>query len=87
MLGGEGDDVIAPGLGTNFVDGGNGIDTVIYNGEVVMERGIHVDLKRRLCVYEQNAEDTLHSIENAYGTEYDDMLQGDDEDRCRCAFG
>lgn len=78
--GGEGDDVISPGLGNNHIDGGEGTDTVLYSGEVSTERGIHLNLKHKMCIHEENAEDTLHSIENAYGTEYDDILQGDDED-------
>ena len=80
LEGGDDDDVISPGLGINQVNGGEGTDTVIYGGEVSMERGIHLNLKRKMCIHEGNAEDTLNSIENAYGTEYDDMLQGDDED-------
>lgn len=78
--GGEGDDIISPGLGANQVYGGEGTDTVIYSGEVAMEKGIHLNLQHKMCIHEGGAEDTLHSIENAYGTAYDDMLQGDDKD-------
>ena len=78
--GGADDDILSPGFGTNQVNGGEGVDTVIYSGEVLMEKGIHLNLKTKTCIHEGNAEDTLNSIENAYGTEYDDVLQGDDED-------
>jgi Ca2+-binding RTX toxin-like protein len=78
--GGEGDDVISPGLGTNRVDGGDGTDTVIYSGEVSSGNGIHLDLQRNVCIHANSAEDVLLGIENAYGTEYNDVMQGDDED-------
>ena len=78
--GGEGDDVISPGPGANRVDGGQGIDTVIYSGDVSEEAGIDLDLSLGVCVHYGNLQDTLSNIENAYGTEYDDVLQGDDND-------
>ena len=78
LLGGEDDDVIAPGVGVNQVYGGSGNDTVIYSGNVLKLEGIKLDLIMATCIHEGNAQDTLNSIENAYGTEYDDMLQGND---------
>ena len=78
--GGKGDDIISPGLGANWVDGGEGTDTVIYSGEVSTGNGIHLNLKHHMCIHAGRSEDMLHGIENAYGTEYDDILQGDDED-------
>ena len=78
--GGEDNDIISPGSGTNRVDGGPGTDTVLYSGDVSSGEGINLDLSIGTCVHDGNAQDTLSEIENAYGTEYDDILQGDDED-------
>ena len=78
--GGEDDDVISPGHGVNVVDGGSGTDTVIYGGQVSTESGIHLNLQHKTCIHDGNSEDQLKSIENAYGTEFSDMLQGDDQD-------
>jgi Ca2+-binding RTX toxin-like protein len=89
LVGGDGDDnldgggdndVFSPGSGTNQIDGGSGTDTVIYSGDVSKEEGISLDLIIGTCIHDGNAQDTLSNIENAYGTEYDDMLQGDDKD-------
>ena len=78
--GGEDNDVISPGSGTNQVNGGSGTDTVLYSGDVSKEEGINLDLSTGTCIHDRNAQDTLSNIENAYGTEYDDVLQGDDKD-------
>ena len=80
LNGGEGDDVISPGLGRNTVNGGSGSDTVIYGGDVLERRGIHLDLPNSICMHERDAQDTLTHIENAYGTIYDDVLEGNDDD-------
>lgn len=79
--GGEDDDIIAPGLGANQVNGGPGSDTVIYSGDVDSEDGIHLRLGHGMCIHgKDSVQDTLISVENAYGTEYDDVLEGDEED-------
>ena len=78
--GGEDNDVISPGTGVNIVTGGPGIDTVIYSGDVANEAGVMIDLTTGVCIHNGHVQDSLTGIENAYGTEYDDILQGDDED-------
>ena len=80
LRGNEGDDIISPGSGSNQVDGGEGIDTVIYNGVVSQESGIELDLITGICIHDGGFQDQIVNIENAYGTEYDDVLQGDDKD-------
>ena len=89
LVGGDGDDnldgggdndIISPGSGANRVNGGPGTDTVIYSGDVSKEEGVVLNLSFGTCVHEENMQDTLSSVENAFGTEYDDTLQGDDED-------
>ena len=77
---GEDDDVIAPGSGANQVNGGEGTDTVLYSGDNTNKQGIVLDLGLGTCVHDVNMQDTLTGIENAYGTEYDDFLTGDDSD-------
>ena len=77
--GGEDDDVIAPGSGANQVNGGEGTDTVLYSGDNTNKTGIDLDLGFGTCEHD-NIHDTLNAIENAYGTEYDDILTGDDSD-------
>lgn len=78
--GGEDNDVISPGSGANRVDGGSGTDTVLYSGDASKEEGISLDLSAGTCIHDGDAQDTLSNIENVYGTEYDDTLQGDDKD-------
>ena len=78
--GGEDDDIISPGSGSNQVNGGPGTDTVIYSGEISSESGVNIDLSLGSCIHDGNVQDTLTSVENAYGTEFDDVLQGDDKD-------
>jgi len=80
ISGGEDNDLISPGKGSNRVDGGSGVDTVIYNGDNSEEAGINLDLSLGMCIHDGGLQDELVSIENAYGTEYDDDLVGDDKD-------
>ena len=83
-----------------MVDGGNGSDTVIYIGRSAT--GVDLDLQGQFCqenlfgVELQMPDDTmlpgferdkLHSIENAYGTEYGDWLYGNDEDNVLVGLG
>ncbi len=78
--GGEDDDIISPGTGANQVNGGEGTDTVIYSGDLKMKEGIVLDLSDGTCIHDGDTQDLLSSIENAYGTDYDDILIGNDED-------
>ena len=79
--GGDDDDIISPGFGTNQVNGGSGYDTLIYSGDVYNKKGIHLWLSRGVCIHSHGtAEDKIVSIENAFGTEYDDVLEGDAAD-------
>ena len=80
LYGDEDDDIISPGSGANIVYGGPGTDTVIYSGEVLSGMGIDLDLSNGTCTHDGDMQDILNGIENAYGTDFDDTLQGDDED-------
>lgn len=80
IFGEEDDDLILPGTGANQVNGGPGTDTVIYSGDFSKEEGITLNLSLKTCVHDGDMQDTLTSIENAYGTEYEDTLVGDEAD-------
>ncbi|HET9638987.1 MAG TPA: calcium-binding protein [Allosphingosinicella sp.] len=78
LLGGGGDDYLRGGLGDDLIDGGAGWDRVAF---FTATSGIAVDL--RIQGVAQNTllgMDTLVGIEHASGTEYDDLLQGNDGD-------
>ena len=38
-------------------------------------------------IHQDGAKDILNNVENAYGTEYDDVLEGDDEDNVLLGLG
>lgn len=78
LFGGNGDDYLRGGLGDDLIDGGAGLDRVAF---FTATHGIVVDL--RLQGVAQNTlmgMDTLVGIEHASGTEYDDVIDGDDGD-------
>ena len=73
MDGGPGDDTFLPGLGHNDMVGGPGVDTVVFVGDPTELVGIVVDLVNS-DVYHSFGVDYIESIENVYGTPYDDTL-------------
>ncbi len=78
LLGGDGDDYLRGGLGDDTIDGGAGLDRVAF---FTATHGIQVDL--RIVGIAQNTllgMDTLVGIEHASGTEYDDVIDGNDGD-------
>ena len=73
MDGGPGDDTFLPGLGHNDMVGGPGVDTAVFLGHPTELIGIVVDLVNS-DVYHSFGVDYIESIENVYGTPYDDTL-------------
>ena len=73
MHGGYGNDILSPGAGDNYIDGGAGTDTILYAGDVVNETGIYVDLNNGICQHPHGL-DEIHNVENVYGTPYDDIM-------------
>ena len=73
MDGGPGDDTFLPGLGHNDMVGGPGVDTAVFVGHPTELVGIVVDLVNS-DVYHSFGVDYIESIENVYGTPYDDTL-------------
>ncbi|WP_196223155.1 calcium-binding protein [Roseibium sp. RKSG952] len=88
IYGFDGDDWIQAGAGDDYIYGGDGSDTSAYTDST---SGIIVDLTN---TYEDSTGETyvlveddgfgdsdhLYSIENIWGTDYDDVITGDDED-------
>jgi len=78
LLGGGGDDYLRGGPGDDFIDGGAGFDRVAF---FTATSGIAVDL--RIVGVAQNTllgMDTLTGIEHASGTEFADVIFGNDGD-------
>ncbi|HYE28497.1 MAG TPA: calcium-binding protein [Allosphingosinicella sp.] len=78
LLGGNGDDYLRGGVGNDYIDGGAGIDRVAF---FTATHGIAVDLRLQGTAQDTLVGmDTLVGIEHASGTEFDDLIQGDDGD-------
>jgi Ca2+-binding RTX toxin-like protein len=78
LLGGDGDDYLRGGPGDDSIDGGAGIDRVAF---FTATSGISVDL--RIVGVAQDTGvgmDTLTGIEHASGTEFADVIYGNDGD-------
>jgi Ca2+-binding RTX toxin-like protein len=73
MEGGPGDDAFFPGPGHNEVLGGDGDDTVIYMGDPFNADGIIADLGNG-DVHHNFGVDYVDSIENLYGTPFNDTV-------------
>jgi Ca2+-binding RTX toxin-like protein len=94
LIGSEGDDAFAPGLGSDVVDGGaGGNDEVAYRGGPNRPTGVTVDLNfgdpdddlgaawsGGTLIPDSDEFDTLISIENVLGSNLNDLLIGDNHD-------
>ncbi|XP_064642133.1 uncharacterized protein LOC135496637 [Lineus longissimus] len=80
MLGWLGDDLLYGGYGADRIDGGPGCDTVLFSGNPVNRTGIYVDLHYGQGAGADAEGDIYISVENVYGTPYDDVLIGNDDD-------
>ncbi len=78
LYGGAGDDYLLGGAGNDLIDGGDGNDWAAYEDATA---GVKIDLN---ITGAQNTggsgTDTLVSIENVYGSAYNDTLIGDAKD-------
>lgn len=73
LNGGDGDDLLAGDAGErDTLNGGAGSDTVGYAGA---DRGVIVDFDVQLT-WDGQLNDTLSSVENAVGTDFDDIFFG-----------
>ncbi|XP_071208307.1 uncharacterized protein [Salvelinus alpinus] len=80
IQGGEGDDFIYGGGGADRIDGGPGIDTVFFSGDVRTGSGVTVDLHSGRGWGADAENDTFTGVERVIGTEFNDLLIGDNED-------
>lgn len=71
LKGGSGDDLIYSGGNKDVVNGGSGIDTVSYS---YAESGVNIDIHRKKTTGGDS--DSLKSIENAVGSDHNDILRG-----------
>ena len=81
LFGGVGDDVLFGGIGADELHGGDGIDSASYrkleSSGALTPAGITADLANSANNAGVAAGDTFDSIENLYGTAFDDVLRGD----------
>ncbi|KKB96166.1 Bifunctional hemolysin/adenylate cyclase precursor [Candidatus Arcanobacter lacustris] len=78
LYGDEGDDLILSVIG-NFCFGGEGKDTISYQGLI---KGVKIDMKSGSTTLkdDDSAKDTFTEFENVVGTNADDEIIGDDND-------
>ncbi len=74
IFGGDGDDEIWGEAGDDTLDGGLGNDTARYLNAV---QGVEVDLETGMARDGHNTTDVLISIENVHGSNFNDILNGD----------
>jgi len=75
VVGGLGDDELIGGGGADVLDGGSGIDTVSYISSTAIVR---IDLQADTASGGHANGDDLDSIENIFGSRFNDELTGDD---------
>ncbi|UTW45914.1 DUF4114 domain-containing protein [bacterium SCSIO 12696] len=75
LLGGSGNDVFVSGSGKDQLNGGSGIDTADYSA---LASGIRIDIHGKRTTGGDS--DTLLSIENAIGSDFNDWFRGDKRD-------
>jgi serralysin len=75
LFGGGGDDELLGGLGNDMLDGGDGFDVAWFAGVV---GGVTVSLALGGPQNTGHGMDTLSNIEGVTGTNYDDVLTGND---------
>ena len=79
LFGEEGDDTFDGFDGAEIFDGGSGTDTVNYSHPFVQE-GVHADLSTGMGYAGASAGDQYISIEHLAGSQFGDVLIGDDND-------
>ena len=84
LIGDNNDNVINGGGGSDTIDGGEGIDTVSYENST---QAVNVNLASNTHRGGDAQDDSLVSIENIIGSDYDDDLIGDDNDNVINAGG
>ncbi|NJL70544.1 MAG: cadherin-like domain-containing protein [Candidatus Competibacteraceae bacterium] len=76
LFGGTGDDELTGGKGRDHLDGGDGVDVASYR---FASAAVAVDLSAGIGTGGEAANDTLTSIENIIGSDFNDVLVGDQQ--------
>lgn len=74
IYGGDGNDRLTGGTGADLLNGGLGVDTADY---IYAATGVFVELATGIANRNEATGDRLVSIENIYGSHFDDVLVGD----------
>ena len=72
------------GKGGDKIHGGNGSDTIVFSG--IHYTGVTVSLLAGIGLYNDAENDTYESIENVLGTEYSDLLIGNNDNNILRAY-
>ncbi|KAK3584754.1 hypothetical protein CHS0354_002274 [Potamilus streckersoni] len=81
LYGGEGHDTIFGGDGGDLIDGGGtGFNTIVFKGDGFNQMGVFVDLSTGKGSGADADGDTYIGIQNIFGSEYNDILYGNDKD-------
>ncbi|KAL3848450.1 hypothetical protein ACJMK2_019307 [Sinanodonta woodiana] len=80
LYGGNGHDTIFGGDGGDLIDGGTGINTIVFKGDGFNQMGVFVDLRTGKGSDADADGDSYIDIQNIFGSEYNDILHGNDED-------
>ena len=75
LSGDAGNDVLAGGAGADTLRGGTGIDMIAYEGS---NAAVNVNLKTGILSGGHAQDDTVDSIENVKGSNYNDVITGND---------
>ena len=68
------------GWGADWIDGGPGVDTIFFSGDVKTSTGVKVDLKSGTGEWADAENDTYTDVEEVSGTNFNDVIIGNDED-------
>ncbi|REL30842.1 beta strand repeat-containing protein [Thalassotalea euphylliae] len=74
LFGGEGNDILSGGLGNDLLDGGEGEDTASFQYSRV---GVDINLLTNVTVGDVGDFSDFISIENIIGSNFDDVIYGD----------
>jgi Ca2+-binding RTX toxin-like protein len=83
LLGGEGDDQLSGGQGADQLIGGNGVDWAVYESNLLDAQpssSVIISLINPASNTWWAAGDTYDSIENIYGSIFNDVITGNDND-------
>ncbi|MEP3891490.1 MAG: ExeM/NucH family extracellular endonuclease [Hellea sp.] len=84
LMGGADDDTFISGVGADVLDGGAGIDRAIYSSS---SAAVMIDLAAGTASGGSADGDSFISIENLYGSQFNDVIAGDANDNSLVGLG